>query len=212
MKAIEVSQGQTKCTLIVEIEADGEPNRRAEQHLKLGTLSNWYPTGSFVFDSRIELAIEKLKGTIGEEKIAELAVVLEFWFSATLAPAVILSRDENVVRLLMDAIGCMGNDLRCIRNVDTQTRKMIRSLYDPKETPNLRDDILKFGRGTFVATELRCPSEDSQLCIREMIEDSPSMTAFSSTKSALYKSGLLFAIYVEGGITPEVLSRVSIVL
>jgi len=212
VKAIEVSQGQTKCTLIVEIEADGEPNRRAEQHLKLGTLSNWYPTGSFVFDSRIELAIEKLKGTIGEEKIAELAVVLEFWFSATLAPAVILSRDENVVRLLMDAIGCMGNDLRCIRNVDTQTRKMIRSLYDPKETPNLRDDILKFGRGTFVATELRCPSEDSQLCIREMIEDSPSMTAFSSTKSALYKSGLLFAIYVEGGITPEVLSRVSIVL
>jgi hypothetical protein len=60
--------------------------------------------------------------------------------------------------------------------------------------------------------ELKCHSRDSQLCIREIIEDSPSMTAFSTSKSALYKSGLLFAVYVNGDITPEVLSRASIII
>jgi hypothetical protein len=212
IKGIQVSQSQTNCTLTIETEVGGEPIRRTQQHLKIGSLRNWFPAGTFTFDSKIELAAEKLNEMVEGDKIAELAVILEFWFSATLAPAVILSRDKKVVTHLMDAIECMGGDIHCIRNVNTHTYKMIKSLYDPKEMPNLRDDILKFGSGALVATELNCPTEDSQLCIREMIEDSPSMTAFSSTKSALYKSGLLFAIYVEGEITPEILSRVSIVI
>ena len=212
MKGIQVSQCETNCTLTIETEVGGEPIRRTQQHLKIGSSGNWFPADTFTFDSKIKVATEKLIEMVEGNKIAELAVILEFWFSATLAPAVILSRDKKVITHLMDAIENMSGDIHCIRNVNTHTYKMIKSLYDPKEMPNLRDDILKFGSGALVATELNCPTKDSQLCIREMIEDSPSMTAFSSTKSALYKSGLLFAIHVEGRITPEILSRVSIVI
>ena len=88
----------------------------------------------------------------------------------------------------------------------------MKSLYDPSNIPNLRDDILRFGRGAYVAVELVCPSKNAQLCIREIIEDSPSMTAFSTAKSALYKEGLLFVVHVTGEITPEILSRASIVI
>lgn len=212
VKGIQVSQTEANCTLTLETQIDGNPNSKCDERVTMGSMNNWYPAGPFVFDSRVKPTIEKLDSMIDEKTAAELAVILEFWLSKTLAPAVILSRDKTIIEYLMDSIASMGDDIHCIRKVDTQNYKMIKSLYDPKETPNLRDDILKFGRGSLVATEMKCPTQDSQLCIREMIEDSPSMTAFSSTKSALYKSGLLFAIHVEGQITPEVLSRVSIVL
>jgi hypothetical protein len=50
------------------------------------------------------------------------------------------------------------------------------------------------------------------MMIREIIEDNPSMTAFSSERSALYKEGLLFCVYVKGDITPEIASRASLVI
>ena len=214
VKSIRVVQSENSCILSMEghVDKDKEDTRTTQQNLKIGSLGNWFPTGTFKFDPKIESAMEMLGKLVDANQAAELAVILEFWLSATLAPAVILSRDRSFVKCLMSAIHCMGDGIHSIRNVDASTYKMIKSLYDPKEMPNLRDDILKFGAGALVATELNCPTADSQLCIREMIEDSPSMTAFSSTKSALYKSGLLFAIYVEGDITPEILSRVSIVI
>ena len=51
--------------------------------------------------------------------------------------------------------------------------------------------------------------------IRELVEDTPSMVAFSTARSALYKEGLLFVIEVEGGteaLTPELRSRASVVI
>lgn len=92
--------------------------------------------------------------------------------------------------------------------------KMMKSLYDRKDTPNLRDDLLRAGagRGGLVAVELVCQNEDAQHCIRDMIEDSPSMTAFSTEKSALRKVGLLFGVHVTGEITPEIASRASLIL
>ena len=212
VRSIQVSQSESKCALSIESQVGKEPIRKTHQTLKIGSSGNWFPAGAFAFDPKIKLALEMVNKLVDGNKAAELAVILEFWLSTTLAPAVVLSRDRSFIKCLMAAIKCMGDGFHCIRNVDATTYKMIKSLYDPKEMPNLRDDILKFGAGALVATELNCPTEDSQLCIREIIEDSPSMTAFSSTKSALYKSGLLFAIYVEGDITPEILSRVSIVI
>ena len=215
VKRIQVSQEGENCYLTVESKIDGGiTSQKRSQNLKSGSLSNWYPTDPFTFDSRIESISKKLNLMVEDAvaTITELAVILEFWFSMTLAPAVILSRDKKVIKQLMDAIESMGDDVHCIRNINTQTYKMVKSLYDPKNIPNLRDDILKVDRGALVAVELDCPTEDSQLCSREMIEDSPSMTAFSTTKSALHKSGLLFAIHVEGEATPEIMSRVSFVL
>ena len=212
VKGIQISQSETTCALTIETQIGVDPIKKTQQHLKIGSLGNWFPTRKFDFDTRIKRAIEKLGNLVEDEQAVELAVILGFWLSTTLAPAVVLSQDGAFIKCLISAIESMGDDIHSIRNVDASSYKMIKSLYDPKEMPNLRDDILKFGAGALVATELKCRTEDSQLCIREIIEDSPSMTAFSSTKSALYKSGLLFAIHVEGDITPEILSRVSIII
>lgn len=38
------------------------------------------------------------------------------------------------------------------------------------------------------------------------------MTAFSTSKSALFKDGLFFGVYVDGEITPEVRSRASLII
>lgn len=45
-----------------------------------------------------------------------------------------------------------------------------------------------------------------------MLEDTPSMIAFSTARSALQKRGLFFAVLVGQDITPELTSRASIVL
>jgi len=209
---IKVAQSKQQCVLTIDAKVGENSARKSQQRLRIGTMRNWYPIGTFVFNPKTKTAMEKLREFVDSDCVRELAIILEFWFSATLAPAVIISRDQKSIQGLMDTIECMGDGIHCLRNVNAQTYKMIKSLYDPKEMPNLRDDILKLGSGALVATELNCPTKDSQLGIREMIEDSPSMTAFSSTKSALYKYGLLFAIHVNGEITPEIMSRVSIII
>jgi hypothetical protein len=179
--------------------------------LKLGTMENLFPLTPQIFDSRAKQAIDALQSCLADDDdLSELSIILDFWLAKTLAPAVIVSNDETKIKKLVEAVGSL-NDVHSISDVDAESYKMMKSLYDPNNTPNLRDDILKFGRGAYVAVELQCPSKDAQLCTREIIEDSPSMTAFSTTKSALYKSGLLFAVHVTGDITPEVRSRASII-
>jgi hypothetical protein len=177
--------------------------------LKTGTLENLFPVAPRVYDSRVSDALKELGNAFST--IDELSIILDFWFAKTLAPAVIVSNDRSKIRKLIEAVRSLKN-VFCIEHVDADVYKMMKSLYDPNDTPNLRDDILKFGRGASIAVEIECPSKDAQLCIREIIEDSPSMTAFSTAKSALYKEGLLFAVHVTGEISPEVQSRASIIL
>jgi hypothetical protein len=180
--------------------------------LNVGTLDNLFPLAPQVFDLRAKQAADSLQNSLpGEYNSTELSIILDFWLAKTLSPAVIVSNDPVKIKKLVETVGSL-NDVHHIADVDADKYKMMKSLYDPSDTPNLRDDILKFGRGAYVAVEIQCPSRDAQLCIREIIEDSPSMTAFSTAKSALYKSGLLFAVYVEGDITPEVKSRASIII
>ena len=185
--------------------------------LMVGKMENLYPITRQIFDSRVRIAVDALRqGGNGitpareEYSFSDLSIILDFWLAETLAPAVIVSNDEDRVQSLIRAVGLI-NGVHVIPKVNVDEYKMMKSLYDRNDMRNLRDDILKYGRGAFVATELKCPSKDAQLCIREIIEDSPSMTAFSTAKSALYKSGLLFAVCVEGEITPEVRSRASLI-
>ena len=61
--------------------------------------------------------------------------------------------------------------------------------------------------------EIEAASTDAQLLIRELVEDSPSMTAFSTARSALKKSGLFFVVLLDGcPLTPELASRASLIL
>jgi len=105
-----------------------------------------------------------------------------------------------------------------IRGVKPEECKMARSLYDARTTRNLRDDIIaathpRKGFEGRVVVEILCHcSADSQLLIRELVEDSPSMAAFSTTKSALQKRGLFFVIHVSGELTSELASRASVVI
>jgi len=133
-------------------------------------------------------------------------------FARALAPAVVVSRDVGVIRYLVDALFASGGAHR-LPAVNPEEYKMMRSLYDPRDVPNLREDILALGGGNggpFVAAELLCATPDGQMCIREMIEDSPSATAFSTGRSALHKDGLFFGVHVKGEVTPEILSRASL--
>jgi hypothetical protein len=180
--------------------------------LHVGAMKNLFPVIPKIFDPRTDIAVEGLRRELGGIiDYSELSVIIDFWLSNTLVPAVILSQDRKKVKSVVAALGALS-DVYHIPRVDAGEYKMMKSLYDPYDTPNLRDDILRLGRGVIVAVELRCETVDAQLCIREMIEDTPSMTAFSTEKSALYKSGLLFGVYVNGEITPEVRSRASLIL
>jgi hypothetical protein len=199
----QVSQKQLHCKVLVGTESI---------ELKIGTLENLFPLVPKSFNANTGTAIDLLRQHLGGTgDLSELSIVLDFWLSKTLAPAVIVSNHAGKIQKLVEVVGALEN-IHSLKDVNADEYKMMKSLYDPTHTPNLRDDILKLGRGAHVAVELKCHSRDSQLCIREIIEDSPSMTAFSTSKSALYKSGLLFAVYVNGDITPEVLSRASIII
>lgn len=198
-----VSQNDSHCTVKAGTQSF---------ELNVGKFDNLFPLSPQVFDQRVKKGVDSLQDCLPREyNFLELSIILDFWLAKTLAPAVIVSNNSTKIRKLVEAVSLMDN-VHSILGVDADKYKMMKSLYDPTCTPNLRDDILKFGRGASVAVEIQCPSRDAQLCIREIIEDSPSMTAFSTAKSALYKSGLLFAVYVHGEITPEVQSRASIVL
>jgi hypothetical protein len=185
-------------------------NQSIELHV--GTMENLFPIVPRIFDRRTSIAVEGLRSVLGDSiDYTELSVIIDFWLSNTLTPTVLVSQDRKKVKSVVAALGALS-DVYHIPRVDAGEYKMMKSLYDPNHTPNLRDDILRLGRGAFVAVELKCETVDAQLCIREMIEDTPSMTAFSTEKSALYKSGLLFGVYVNGEITPEVMSRASLIL
>jgi hypothetical protein len=183
--------------------------------LKTSSLQNLLPMVPRVFDERARKTVEGLCAIYNGRTAAvldsaeEISQIVDFFFAKTLAPAVVISNDADLIKNLVALIG-LQEGVQAIKGVDPKRYKIMKSLYDSSDTPNLRDDILKFGRGAFVAVELQCHSKDAQLCIREMIEDSPSQTAFSTSKSALYKDGLFFGVYVEGAITPEVRSRASL--
>mmetsp|Transcript_17032 Transcript_17032/g.25332 ORF Transcript_17032/g.25332 Transcript_17032/m.25332 type:complete len:400 (-) Transcript_17032:449-1648(-) len=183
--------------------------------LRLGSFDNLYRIDQGIVDYRAEKAISLLKNYhINNGKLAyvDLAQILDYYFGKALAPVVVVSKDANIISNLCQAVGAQ-NDVHLLSGKKVNEIKIMKSLYDPSDTPNLRDEILNYGEGSFVVTELLCSNVDDQLCIREILEDTPSMTAFSSSKSALYKEGLLFGVHIgSGDITPELRSRASIVL
>jgi hypothetical protein len=141
-----------------------------------------------------------------------LGYILDYFFAGALTPAVVISRQGGIVSAIMDQLE-EHTLVRTIRGIDPTVCKMSRSLYDPKDLPNLRDSILALkASSSLVAVEITAHSTASQLCIRELVEDTPSRTAFSTQRSALRKDGLLFCIHVSGELTPELESRASVVV
>lgn len=182
----------------------------SEIDLKVTASENLVPRVTRMFDQRTATILEKIDSHTSTVR-DELSIIFDFWLSRTLAPAVIVSTDRAKTQNIIESLKEL-EDIHTLGSIDASQYKMMKSLYDPSDTPNLRDDILKLGRGALVAVELDCETLDSQLCIREIIEDTPSLTAFSTDRSALHKSGLLFCVFVKGDITPEIRSRASLIL
>jgi predicted nuclease of predicted toxin-antitoxin system len=67
-----------------------------------------------------------------------------FFFTKTLAPTVVVSNDADLITNLVALVGTQDH-VQLIRGVDPYCNKMMKSLYDATDTPNLRDDILKKG-------------------------------------------------------------------
>jgi hypothetical protein len=202
-----IVQNAASCKISVEAESI---------QLKLGTNDLLFPVTPQTFDRRTSIAIDGLRTVLGEDQsldYSELSIIVDFWLSGTLAPTVIVSKDAAKVKCFVAAMGALY-DAYHIPRIDSGKYKMMKSLYDGKDTPNLRDDLLRAGagKGGLVAIELVCEDADAQHCVREMIEGTPSMTAFSTEKSALQKAGLLFGVFVNGEITPEVASRATLIL
>ena len=213
----------TDITTITAKNDSGTPS--AALKLKPGSFQNLYAvTPPKPLDQRATNAMSVLQKFHPQlQNLTELAQILEFYFAKTvLTPTVILSHNHSLIQTLMEILSQADNGVRCIRNIDPCSYKMMKSLYDRSDTPNLRDGILRLlnqnegaasaWRTTGVAVELICRTADAQLQIREIIEDTPSMTAFSTERSALHKDGLLFSVFVEGEITPEIASRASLII
>lgn len=136
--------------------------------LKTSSLQNLLPVAPRMFDSRVGIAVEGLRESYkGDEtgilnRMDEISQIFDFFFAKTLAPAVVVSNNAELIKKLVALVGAQ-EDVKMISNVDPKNYKMMKSLYDPSDTPNLRDDILKFGRDAFVAVELECHSKDAQL-------------------------------------------------
>jgi hypothetical protein len=186
--------------------------------LRAGAVSNiLVPADGFAssfFSPRTSRVLASLSRDVHERDLplVELATLIEFWWTGTLAPAVILSQDKRTIQSLLTTLSTIDG-VHALPGIDASSYRMMKSLYEPVDTPNLRDDIRRLGAGADVVVELRCRDGGSQLRIREMIEDTPSMTAYSTDRSALHKEGILFLVHVDGDvITPQIRSRASLVL
>jgi hypothetical protein len=183
--------------------------------LRSGSFDNIHSVTPLTPDPRSSEVVERLQTLHPDLKhSSELCQVLDFYFAKTLAPTVVLSTNKRLIQDLVNILS-RSNGVHGISNINPSHYKIMKSLYDASDTPNLRDDILDIlhdNSGPYVATELRCYTTDAQLQIRELIEDTPSMTAFSTERSALQKDGLFFGVFVKDSITAEIKSRASLVI
>jgi len=155
-------------------------------------------------------------------ELASIGLVVDLFLADALAPAVVLITNTPSANALgsalLEALGAaLPDELGFIRAIDVTEVKMNRSLYDERDSRSLRDEILDLRRTQpRVAAELLTPTRESELLIREMVEDSPSVVAHSVHKRILHKRGLLFLVRVGaadlGAVSPELLSRASLVL
>jgi len=209
-----------------------------------------------------------------EEEEEALGHTLQYYFQGILAPAVVViqhrhgppsvprfSSSSSLASTIMTALtststGQQSLPPSSLGPIDVQHYRVVKSLYDGPEVPNVRDDIKKAlllpralpsslplslengdgkggvkagaGAGAAIATattpsslpsslsrvaiHLQAFTLSAQLKIRELVEDTPSMVAFSTARSALQKEGLLFVVEVGEVLSPELRSRASLVL
>lgn len=181
--------------------------------LTLGIFGNMYLVPAQPLDPRSLCASQMMRQLGAKICFDELSQILDYFFAGIIAPGVIISRDHKIISDLVSTLG-LQEGVRCITGINPKEYKMMRSLCDEQGTHNLRDDIINLGggKGAFIVVEITCLDLDAQHIIREITEDTPSMTAFSTEKSALLKNGIFFAVHIQEEISSQIRSRASLVL
>jgi len=149
----------------------------------------------------------------------DLLHVIDYYLCGILTPGVIITTNPNLASTIITGLGVVEG-MMTLPTINADEYKIVKSLYDGPEVKCLRDDIKECRRvekGVMVATTIVAGSTDAQMRVREMLEDTPSMIAFSTHRSALQKKGLFFVVVVPSSssscpLTPELLSRASLVV
>ena len=213
-------EGKEPSTLKISVQKDGDShfkvsvNETCMSFVRTSS-GNLMPRSPAILQyGHTRTVFESLRKLPGKDPagIQELGLLVEAWLQKVLAPVVVLSSEQSQLDQFSLALEeCLKNQATWIRNINAATYPLIKSLYD--DTPNLRSDILTAQqKNSFVVIEVTCPTLDDQLLMRELLEDSPSRTAFSTAQSALYKEGLLFLVHTPDEISPEIQSRASFVI
>jgi len=146
------------CVLVADSVAVGgritanitKSSRERTIELKTSSLQNLLPMVPRVFNERARKAVEGLCAIYNGSTVDvmdwtdEISQILDFFFAKTLAPTVVVSNDADLITNLVALVGAQDH-VQLIRGVDPHCNKMMKSLYDATDTPNLRDDILKKG-------------------------------------------------------------------
>jgi hypothetical protein len=183
--------------------------------LRVGGHGNLFPMDTPPAHPRAHSVAEHVRRRMAGLCLDDIGHVVEYWYSGVLMPAVVVVRSALLASALVEALA-QDPAVSAIRGIDATTYRIVKSLYEGHEVRSLRDDIKALRRlssEALVVTEVSCHTTDAQLKIRELLEDTPSMVAFSTAKSALQKRGLFFVVDVGSiTITPEIRSRASLVI
>ena len=70
-----------------------------------------------------------------------LAQIFNYWLAGTFAPTVVVSNDAVLMHDLIQAVSSSVDETTesVLLSIDASCYRMTRSLYNPRDTPNLRD-------------------------------------------------------------------------
>ena len=196
----------------VDIHIHDEGHTELYLSLRYGQYRNLFPVDNRLVDPRSSLIYERILARTSRRDVDELLLLLDSYLADALAPAVLVSHDSALIRAVVEELAREAG-VTGIHGIDATNYKLARSLYDAHDTRNLRDDIrTALKHTTMVAVEVIASSTEAQMMIRELIEDTPSMIAFSTDRSALHKDGLFFGVTLGSELSPEIESRATLFL
>lgn len=211
--------------VVVGTDGDGTSGSSHTIELRVGSHGNLYPVDGRLVDPRTAKVMERFhhhyKGTTTTTTSTalkdDLPHIVDYYLCGILAPGVVVASSSDLSSSLLLGLGGVVEGMKVIEEVDAGRYKIVKSLYDGPEVACLRDDIKSHRRvhkNTMVTTSILATTTDAQLRIREILEDTPSMIAFSTYRSALHKKGLFFIVRIPSDCptTPELSSRASIII
>jgi hypothetical protein len=173
----------------------------------LSTSGIYFPRASDLPKELILLFDIALASCPTDREVAmSMAVALLYLFQQVLIPTVVCMRTAGLLapfhKIIQESAAVLGHEIIQL-SFDLRIWKVRRSLVDHPSTKNIRDEILRekaMHPAAFIIINLHLvgnSSEDireEEYGIRDLIEELPSSTTFSTEQSAMRKDRLLFIL------------------